>query len=310
MRTFVTACLIGLGLASQASAQTFLVSGHLDDGDAPADGVFTVDLAIDDGDTPIWSETQPGVIVVDGFFAVDAGAVTPLDVSPPATATLTVTIDGDALPKTPLSRLLRATRVDRAITATTAATTAAVGSVTEATAVTAAKLSTSGAAPLPFSALQRVPAGVSDGDTGRDITALANGGLTLTARTLALGNVDGSKLATGSVTRTQLPTTISGTQIAAGAITGAKVKDGTLTGANVTGITDTEVAGTPIFEITALNCNGAVRSLTTASTCPRFACTDVGGAAGREGCDDPSVCETGALVISFCFNTRLGVLAQ
>ncbi len=186
-------------VSTSASAQTFLFSGHLDDGDQPANGSFTVGLAIKDGDTVLWDEEQPSVVVVDGNFAIDVGAVEPLDVAPPATARLVVTIDGDELPPAPLGRLAVAFNVGVAAEVSNASDADVVGDVTIDEALRVGDLASGGVA-YPFAAITGVPADLADGDNGQDLTLAANSGLTLQSRTLSLGTtILGSKLAPGSI---------------------------------------------------------------------------------------------------------------
>lgn len=258
--------------AAPGQAQTFLLSGHLDDGDdagAPANGSFTVGLALRDGVTELWSEEQTGVIVIDGFFAIDVGAVSPIDITAPATAVLDIVVDGDALPPMPVSRLVSAARASRATRASTANSADLVGTVTAANAVTRARLAQSGGLTLPFSALTGLPAGVADGDTGREFDLAAGSGLAIANRTLSLGSVPGTKLGLGAVTRALLPATLGSTQIQDGAVTGAKVASGTITGSQVSGITAAQVLSSSIFTVIAPGCVDALGALSATATCQR-----------------------------------------
>ena len=284
MKRFVVSLLLA---ASPVAAQSFLLAGHLDDGDAPASGSFAVSLALTDGADTLWTEEQTGVIVVDGVFAIDVGAAEPLPLSVPGRARLTVVIDGDALPPMPLSRLLRADRAVRADLADAADSADVVAGVDAAGAVTVSGLLLAGEAPVPFSALTGVPAGVADGDQGTDVTPAVGSGISLTSRTLAIQSVNGSRFATGALAGSSLASSsITGAEIANGAVTGAKIADGTMPPNRLTGrFTEREVKGRVVFRVTEETCVEPIGTLTTQSTC---APTDL-------SCFPFTVCQNAAL---------------
>lgn len=304
MNKFFFAC-VALLTSSTASAQTFLISGQLDDGDAPANGSFVVDLAIVDGDVELWSEQQTGVVVVDGVFAIDVGAVEPITIDFGVGAALAITIDGDALPPLRLARLQRTAVAQRAAEADHAPNAEHAGAVTEANAATRARLATVGGVSVPFTSITGLPANVVDGDSGLDLAVpvAGNPGVTLTNRTLALDTIDGAKLGVGSVQSGRLGgNAVSGNKIVDGAITGAKVQDGTLVGTNLAvDVTADKVATRAIFEVTVTNCAGLpAGALELTSSCAPPSCGV--GNIQNEGCNS-TVCQPSRVI---CANRPIG----
>jgi len=295
--------------ASAAGANTFLLTGALDDGAAPANGLFTFELAIvGANDAVLWQEQQNNVVVADGVFAIDVGAATALPASVPAPARLRVTIDDDELPAFSLTSLVQADKVSLADQANTSPTAARIGTVVAAAAVRTSALAAAGGPTAPFTAVTGLPAGVADGDQGTDVTAAA-AGLTLGDRTLSVVTpTTADRFATGA---------IAGNRFGAGAITDAKVANNAVTGAKVgadlsradlaTDVGEAQVAGRAIFRATAVGCDQAP-FLSTSSTCAPRTCpiTLPNGIIvnGRVGCDGTGCSQFGPT----CNNSRLGVL--
>ncbi len=106
----------------------------------PMTGTVTLQFDLYDsetGGTPLWTETQAGVTVSDGYFAVMLGSVTPLSASDFSGSErwLKVTVDGTAMPRQ------RFASVPYALQAENAATSASV----------------------PWSGITGIPAGFADG---------------------------------------------------------------------------------------------------------------------------------------------------
>ncbi len=283
--------------ATPTSAQTFLLTGELDDGDSPASGVFTVQFELlNEAGTVVWSETQAAVVVVGGVFAVDVGAleVLPADVS--AAATLQVTVNEDRLAPFPLTRLVSAERTDLARVADSANDAAALDGHPLAELVQRAAVAVAGGPVVPFASISQVPADIADGDQGVDVRSAGNG-LAFANRTLSLASVSGTRFAVGAIAGTQLGG-IDGTRIAPAAVTGAKV-GADLTQADLSqGIRNQQVSGKALFRVSAANCKQAADSLMTRSTCDAQTCVVPNQIlAGRVGCNDstcslfnPSTC--------------------
>lgn len=297
--------------ASAASANTFLLTGALDDGAAPANGLFTFQLAIvGANDAVLWQEQQDNVVVADGVFAIDVGAATALPASVPAPARLRVTIDDDELPAFPLTSLVQADRVSLADQANTSPTATRIGDVTAAAAVRTSALAAAGGPTAPFSAVSGLPAGVADGDQGTDVTS-AGAGLTLGDRTLSVVTpTTADRFATGAIAGNRFGTgVITDTKVANNAVTGARV-GADLTRADLTAVVgEAQIAGRAIFSATATGCDGAP-FLSTGATCATTACTATSlmtglPVPGHLSCD-ASNC--GQFNPTTCNNTRLGVL--
>jgi hypothetical protein len=293
-------------LAPAAAANTFLLTGALDDGAAPANGLFTFELAIVGADDAVlWQEQQDNVVVADGVFAIDVGAASALPASVPAPARLRVTIDEDELPAFPLTSLVQADRVSLADQANTSATATRIGVVAAADAVRTSALAAAGGPTAPFTAVTGLPTGVADGDQGTDVTS-AGSGLTLGDRRLSVvsptsadrfvtGAIDGSRFGGG---------TITDAKVALNAVTGAKFPNLNLRRTRFTANPgEAQMAGRDVFA----DANGCVTSsgLTTRSSCASRSCTDQFGVSGRVGCDGTGCAR---LNPTTCSNLSLGVL--
>ncbi len=278
---------LALLLSTSAAAQTFPFAGALDDGDRPADGLFTFELSLlGPADVVLWSEEQVNVVVADGVFAIDVGANTPLPPTIVGTARLAVTIDGDALPPVPLARMVAANRVARATASTTASTTSLLGGRSAADVVTRESLIAVGGQPVAFANITGVPASVLDGDQGTDVTATSVD-FAISARTLSLATVNGSRLAQSAVNG--MSGTLNSGQVADGAVTGAKVADGSLGRAQLEAdLTAREVKTANVFLVPA-GCEFPGR-FTTASSCLRRSCTTPSNQPGLLTCNASS-CE-------------------
>ena len=283
--------LIAAFAAPIVHAQTFAFAGHLDDGDRPADGLFTFELSLlNDADVVLWSEQQDNVIVAAGVFALEVGASTPLPASLPGRARLAIVVDDDALAPMPLAQLLSVTRAVRATTATSATSATSVGGVTAAAAATREALSAAGGPPVAFGNVTGVPATVLDGDSGVDVTS-TSADLSISARTLNIATVAGTRLATGAVdgAGTGAGSTTSAV-VADGAVTGAKIADGTLTRSRISGALGVRELKTAEVFIIDPACNQA-GELTTTKTCSGRGC-DRGPlfGAGRLVCGQAQLC--------------------
>jgi hypothetical protein len=305
--------LMGL-LAMPAQANTFLLTGSLADGDAPADGLFTFELSIFgrvDPTVEVWTETQQNVVVVDGVFAIDVGAVEPLPASLDDRGFLQVTIDGDVLEGLPLPAVVRVEQAAVAQASDGVAQTAeTLDGVGPDDVVRRSALAAPGGPGFPFSAITGLPAGVADGDDGVDVT-VAGQGLTLGDRRLSVVvGINGDRFASGA---------IAGSRFAAGAITDVKVANNAVTGAKVgADLTradlaaapgEAQIAGRALFNASAAGCDQ--RGFTTNATCPARVCTagtnPVNGLPinGRVGCDGTGCAQFNPTT---CTNTRIGLL--
>ncbi len=316
MRAVVTSFFaIGvLSLASvPASAQTFLLTGAIDDGGAPASGILTFALELrDDDGSALWQETQANVVVIEGAFALDVGAAEPLPSAIPATATLTVIIEDDELDPLPLATLLRAARAARAPSADTSPTTRQLGTVGPDDVVTREALATAGGATVPVSGVADMPADVLDGDNG---AVVSSAGTELDLEpdgTLALeALVSGVALAGNSVVQFGSGS-IQSAKVAANAITGAKVAANALTRADLAAdIGVSQVSTTRIFRVNTTSCSEPDDTLTTQATCAALLC-DTGNVGpggfpvfGRLSCSDGTC---GGLNASTCANSDAGFL--
>jgi hypothetical protein len=298
MRAFV---VFALAASSSAMAQTFPFAGVLETSDGPVDGLVSVELSIVDAEgASLWTETQPAVVVVDGVFAVDVGAVAALPASVPASSLLALTIDDDALPPIPLARLLRATGAGNAERATTAATANTVGGATAATAATRTALAAAGGPAVDFSNISGVPAAVRDGDQGTDVTG-TSADLSVSARTLNLATVSGTRVAAGAITGSSV--VAGSSQVANSAITGAKVVDRGLSRASlVEDVTAREVKTVSIFIQDHAACGSG---LTTSSACTPSSC----GAGKQVECDGTGCSTPSGFGLRQCLNlTKVGEL--
>lgn len=308
MRLLLLLALVSGFVAQPARANTFLLTGTLFDGEGPADGLFTFELALieaDDQPVVAWQETQENVVVVGGVFAIDAGAVEPIGpVFVNGRVSLQVTIDGEVLDAFPLATFVRVDRAGVALNALTAATAATLQDVSPAEAVRRSALAAPGGPTFPFAAITGLPAGVADGDDGVDVTA-AGQGLTLGDRRLSVVvGTNGDRFQSGA---------IAGSRFSAGAITDVKVANNAVTGAKVgADLTradlaappgEAQVSGRALFNATADGCDQ--QGFTTSATCPTRSCVDGFGVPGRVGCDGTGCAR---LNPSTCPNTRIGLL--
>lgn len=313
MNRFVALCCLVVGLARPAHADTFLFTGALLDGDAPADGLFTFELAIFgrvEPTTLLWSEVQQNVVVVDGVFAIDVGAIDPVPASLDDRGFLEVTIDGDVLERLPLLSVVRVEEANVAQSSDAIAPTAdSVGGVGPDEAVRRSVLAAPGGPGFPFSAITGLPAGVADGDDGVDVTT-AGQGLTLGSRRLSVVvGINGDRFQSGA---------IAGGRFAAGAITDGKVANNAVTGAKVGGdltradlaaaAGEAQVAGRVLFNATADGCDE--QGFTVNPTCPARTCTATSPISGlpvqgRFSCDGTNCAQ---LNPTTCTNTRIGLL--
>jgi hypothetical protein len=305
----ITLVILATLTASAAHANTFLLTGALDDGAAPANGLFTFELAmVGADDAVLWAEQQDNVVVVDGVFAIDVGAAIPLPAGVPAPARLRVSIEGDELPAFLLTSLVQADRVSVADQAATSPTATQMGTVTAANAVRTSALATAGGPTAPFAAVSGLPAGVADGDQGTDVTS-AGAGLTLGDRTLSVVTPTAAdRFAAGAIAGTRFGTgAITDAKVATNAVTGAKV-GADLSRADLSAVVgEAKVAGKAIFSATAAGCDGtpflSTRSSCDTRTCP-FTLPNGIEINGRVGCDGTGCGQ----FATTCVNSRLGVL--
>jgi hypothetical protein len=299
-------CLAG----TSARAGTFLLTGGLDDGGVPASGVLSFELAlIDDADVVLWQEQQENVVVVAGVFAVDVGAAQPLPPGLPATARLRVTIEGDALPAFPLTRLGLVDRASTADRSSIVRTAGRVAGVTAGEVVRVSDVAVGGGPTAPFAAVTGLPDGVANGDDGTDVQA-AVAGLSLVGRELSVASsISGDRFAAGVISGGRFVNdTVPTQRVAAGAVTGVKVA-GDLTRTNLAGdIGEAQVAGRSVFT-NAAGCAGG--GITTASTCAAESCLTgaiVNGlpVIGRRPCDGSDACSNANPTT--CSNARVGRL--
>ncbi len=315
MKRVLTIFAVISGLASTPSvAQTFLLTGSLDDGDAPASGLLTFALEIHDTvGVSLWQETQSNVVVVGGVFALDVGAAEPLPPAIPASSTLTITVEDDELEALPLAKLLRVARSARTPVADESPSARRVGGVVADDVVTREALSTPGGASVPVSGVADMPADVLDGDNGAVVVAAGDNVTLSPDGTLALASsIPGSALANNSVN--QFGTgVIQSAKVAVGAVTGAKVAANTLTRSDLSSdITASKVSGISVFRVGTNSCSEPSGTLMTVSSCAALVC-DTGQTLpngvplfGRLSCNDSTNCSTfGA---STCANTNVGKL--
>jgi hypothetical protein len=300
IRIFTWWCCL-LMASGPSWAQSFLLTGDLDDGTAPADGLFTFDLAIEDvADPPRvrWRESQPNVVVVDGAFAVEVGANEPLAGAFDARSVLRVTIDGDVLEPLPLATLVRVARAAVAEVAETAPTASRLGSLTADQAVRRSALATPGGARIPWTAVT-VPIGVADGDDATEVVA-AGQGLSFSDRHLRVVAVSGDRFQAGAVSGSAfLDGSIDESRVADGAVTGATVSSSSLRRADlVEDVGERQVNGTPVYQVTAAGC--IETGLSARATCGARTC-----AGGFMRCDNRS-CDEGNPAT--CPNEYLGLL--
>jgi len=292
--------LLAALLSATASAQTFPFAGALDDGDRVADGLFTFELALLGPDASVlWTEEQANVVVVDGVFALDVGASTPLPATIPGRARLAITVDGDALPPVPLARLLSVTRAAVAATAETSASTNRLADRAPDEVATREALANGGGPPLAFANITGLASTVADGDQGTDVTSTSTD-FAISGPALSIATVNGSRLAPGSVTAANI-SAVGTASVADGAVTGEKVLDGTMTRSRFdAGMGAREIKTTRIF-VRPAGCDQG-GDLTEASSCLRRSCTPSGGGNGRVRCDG-TVCEstTGGIQVPQCF---------
>lgn len=304
----------GFALALPVRAQSFTLTGFLDDGAVAAEGLFTFAFALRDADTTLWSEEQSGVVVVDGVFAVDVGSAVPLPRAVPSGARLFVTIDGDELPPVSLARLARAARATTTVDADTATNTARLNGLSSSSFVTADALARPGGAAVPFAVLADVSGDLADGDNGTVVTATSDG-VVLVDGVLSLSAVPGDRLAARSVTSATIPDgTVQSRHVVDGSIGTLQVAAGNILRATLAGdVTDREVRSTPVFRVDAVGCPVERGFLTRSSTCVPTACTAViviNGfdtlVSGRTRCDGTG-CIAGTPT---CPNTPLGSLVR
>ena len=309
MKTCTTVFFLLTALLSTAAfAQTFVFAGALDDSDRPADGLFTIDFElIDEDSNVIWSEQQANVVVVGGVFAVDVGANAPLPNEIPGRSRLVMTIDGDELPPVPLARFASAIGAFRAGQAASSPTTLALNGVTAVEAATREGLLAAGGTPVAFANITGVAASVRDGDQGTDV-ASTSADFAVSARTLSLATVNGSRLAAGAVTGARFSTgALGAAAVQDGAITGAKVANGSLAPSRLSvDVTAREVKTATVYFVAA-GCAGA-NNLTDARTCRTQSCSLNGGVGGSRSCDGNSCVLTRVTNPLICSNEIVGEL--
>ncbi len=302
MTRLVVCCWVMLLASAPSRSQSFLLTGELDDGDTPADGLFTFDFSIEDTAEPStvrWRESHPNVVVIGGAFAVEVGASEPLRGVFDARSMLRVTIDGDVLEPVALATLAQVTRAAVAEVAETAPSASRLGSLTAADAIRRSALATPGGSRVPWTALTGLPNGVFDDDDDTEVLA-AEQGLTMSDRHLAVVAVNGDRFQVGAISGNAFPTgSIDESKVADGAVTGIKVSNSTLRRADLTeDIGEKQVKGTHLFQVTAVGC--VETGLSTRSTCRARTC-----AGGFIRCDGAN-CST--VNPATCANTHLGVL--
>ncbi|MCC7109118.1 MAG: hypothetical protein IT382_07515 [Deltaproteobacteria bacterium] len=267
-----------LGLAAPAAANGFSFAGELHDGAQPFNGSADFELALYDvatGGAPLWSESQSGVQVVGGVFALDVGSESPL---PPSVARtlglyLEVVVEGDAL--APRARLGAVPVAERAVVAGSvdqADDALALGEQAAEELATLAALQTLGGASVAWGNLSGLPAGVDDGmDNGTAFTTGA--GLVLNAGQLSLANdgVQASHLASGAVTSAKLAAGAVGTtQLADGAVQSTDVADGSVGGFDVANdaIGTAQLAGTlRVYQVQYTGCLQPFGTMMSSSSC-------------------------------------------
>ena len=312
-RPFLFALILG-GFSFQAGAQTFLLTGELDDDGAPADGLFAFDFALlNDADAVIWSEQQPSVVVAQGSFAVDVGAATPLPSVAPLSARLQVTVGEDVLPPFPLARFLSVNRAARAQRALTSPRTVALAGVTEGEVVTRTDLATAGSALVPFTNVSGLGDDVRDGDDGVDVTNPVDG-LALGGGALSVASVNGDRFGANTIDGGRLPdSSLAASKLGQGVVTGAKVGSDLTRGDLAADITLAEIAGQDIFRVVSVGCEDLVNKLSTQPTCATTICTfqsSINGQpvtlVGRRACGDATACSS--FNPTACTNSLIGKL--
>lgn len=287
--------------SSAALAQTFPFAGVLETSDGRFDGLVDVELAIlSDDNTPLWTETQPAVVVVDGVFAIDVGSAVALPASMPARARLALTIDDDALPAIPLARLIESTGVATANRVASAATANTLAGAAAADVATRAALAGPGGPAVDFSNISGVDDSVRDDDQGTVVSSTSADFL-VSNRSLELNEISGARLGTATVSGSLL---VAGRiQVASNAITGAKFADGTMTRIGLAeDVTAREVKTIPVFIQAHAACGSG---FTTSGTCTPPSC----GAGRQTECDGTGCSTPSPLPIRQCFNiTKVGEL--
>lgn len=314
MKRSLLAFLLLMACSGGLQAQTFLLSGGLDDNGVPADGLFAFEFALlSQDDDVLWTESQPSVVVATGFFAVEVGAATPLPATAPPNARLQVTVGEDVLPAFPLARFLRANQVALAGRVPSAPVTDDLNGIAAAEVVTRTALATAGGAIVPFDSLSGIDESVRDGDDGVDVTNPIDG-LALGNGTLSVVSVTGDRFAANSINGGRIPDgTLAASKVAANAVTGAKVGND-LTRADLSAdIGEAQVAGIDVFQVSANGCVELDNKLSTAATCPTQTCTfqsQINGQpvtlVGRRSCADAEACSS--FNPTACPNTRVGKL--
>lgn len=257
---------VGSASALPAAAQTIALGGALEDQGNGANGLFEFSFAlVDAADSTLWTETQTGVVVVQGSFAVDLGSNDPLPASVPADARLVVTVEGDELPPLPLARLFQVNRAGHARAALHAGNAAAVDGAPEAGLATKAALAAAGGPAVAFANVTGAPPHIADGDNGAVVTS-TSGGVALNGNgALSLPSVNGDRLANGAVTGAKLPAgAVTSTKVLDGTLIGADVRDGVLTRAKLAAdVSDREVRHRNVYRVENDACPGNAGDLTT-----------------------------------------------
>lgn len=266
-----------LGSATPAAASGFSFAGELRDGTVPFEGSADFELALYDraeGGSALWSETQGGVLVVGGVFALDVGSVTDI---PPAVAQtlglfLEIVVEGDALaPRVVLGQVPVAERAQVAGFVNDADDALTLGGFGADELATTAALQTLGQASVAWGNLSGLPSGVADGDTGTPFTP--GSGIALTSGQLSLANdgVQASHLAAGAVGSVDLAVaSVGNTQLADASVASADVEDGSIGSADFADATVTEakLAGTAsLYRVQYAGCAQEVGALLTTANC-------------------------------------------
>jgi hypothetical protein len=296
-----------------ASAQTFLLSGALDDADGPvAAGPLPFVLQLVEDDAVLWAEEQPAVDVVGGVFVVDVGSATPLPSLVPARARLRITVDGDELPLVPLAQVARSARASRAATTARAAEAERLQGHAAADFVGPDALATPGVPFVGFDHVTGVPAALANGDDGPVVTGTAGGVVLRADGTLALENVPGDRLGVDSINGGHLLTGSVGTrQVADGTVEGSHFNGRQLTRGELDAdLTTREVRTRQVYRVDDIACTAALGTLTTQPDCAPTPCTPVLNAPGQLACGTGNC----GLPIGFprprCANTPVGHLVR
>jgi hypothetical protein len=298
MKTTVFPLLLAL-MSMAANANTFPFAAVIDDADGPVDGLVSLELRLVDEGAVLWTETQPAVVVVDGVMAVDVGAATALPAEVPTQAALVMVVDGDELPALPLARLFQAQATIRAQRATTATRAGSLNGATPADVATRTAVGAAGGPPVAFTNITGVAAAIADGDQGTDVTS-TSADFAISARTLSVATVNGSRLAAASVDGVRLASgSVTATQVADSAITAAKLANNAFTRTRLAvDITSTETKTVTVFQLPA-GCGG---DLSTQQTCRTPACGNA-NLGLRTSCDGLTC---GLLPGSSCSGTAIG----